>query len=117
MKIKEKQPPRTFNCGINNQIEIKDCAEIELKSDEQVTFMVGSSEYDVTRKSWGYYATPSLNSRLVSFGFRGCLVRNKNTSRRYIFLMQVGKEKEFQAYLDLENIEVVSWLDEEILGS
>lgn len=117
MKFKEKQPPRTYYCGINDQIEIKDCAEIQLNPEEQVTFIAGSSEYDVTRKSWGYYATPSLNSRLVSFGFRGCLASNRNTSRCYILLMEVGKEKEFQAYLDSENIEVVSWLDKGYLGS
>jgi len=31
--------------------------------------------------------------------------------------LEVGKEKEFQAYLELENIEVVSWLDKGHLSS
>ena len=54
-----------------------DCGRIALAPDEQVTFTTeAGGEYDVTRKSWGFYATPSINGRLKTFGLRAALVRN-----------------------------------------
>src|SRR5438105_15753607 len=70
-------PPRAFQVGRTEKIWIRDCAHISLEPDEQVTFLTGEgAEYDVARKDWGFYATPSLNSRLARFGLRGVLVRN-----------------------------------------
>ena len=67
---------------------------IQLEPDEQVTFVTDSgSEYDVARKSWGYYATPSLNSRLAGFGLRGVLVRGDD-GKAYLFLVEMGKASE-----------------------
>ena len=41
-----------------------------LRNNEQLTFRNGKSEYDVAKKNWGYYATPSINNRLKKFKFR-----------------------------------------------
>ena len=110
MKFEERKPLRTFEVGCNETI-LKDCVRIELASDEQVTFKtVSGTEYDVVRKSWGYYATPSLNGRLQGFGLRGVLVRNLN-AKFYLLLVEEGKEERFQHYLDIEQLTVVCWLD------
>ena len=77
MKITEQQPPRVFRTGRAQPIDLHDCARIQLDPDEQVTFITESgAEYDVARKAWGFYATPSLNGRLRQFGLRAALVKN-----------------------------------------
>lgn len=111
MKFKEIIPHRVFETGGGEPIEIADCAHIELAPDEQVTFKtLSGAEYDVTRKSWGYYATPSLNGRLQGFGLRGVLVKNFD-AKYYILLVERGKEDCFQYYCDIQELTVVCWLD------
>ncbi len=96
--------------GLQGNIEIRHCANIELEADEQVTFFTPSgAEYDVVRKSWGYYATPSLNRRLLSFGLDSALVRSSE-GQLYVLLVERGKGEEFEAYLKDEGMEVVLWL-------
>ena len=113
MKISKNIPPRTFKVGRRKTVELQDCAHIMLAPDEQVTFETGSgSEYDVTRKSWGYYATPSSNGRLKSFGLKTVLVKNSN-SKFYILLVETEKEAEFQKYLKNEGLSIICWLDDD----
>jgi SAM-dependent methyltransferase len=112
MKTTLLDPPRRYRCGRQGTVEIADCARLELAPGEQVTFLTGrGAEYDVTRKSWGFYATPSMNARLASFGWRSALVRNAE-GHRYLFLVERGGEDEFQRYLAEEAIEVAAWLDD-----
>lgn len=113
MRVNEQNPPRQFKVGINNQITIRDSGTIELDADEQVTFITPSgAEYDVAAKSWGFYATPSFNGRLLSFGLRGVLVRN-SYDRFYVMLVEKGKEDLFIRYLTEEEQEIVCWLDDD----
>ena len=82
MKFVEKSPPRRFTVGSAVKFEMRDCGTLALAPDEQVTLLTESgAEYDVARKDWGFYATPSLNGRLESFGLRGVLIRNTPTGR------------------------------------
>ena len=111
MKFGIIDPPRTFTVGKESSVHIKHCANIELEPDEQVTFVTPSgAEYDVVRKSWGYYATPSLNGRLRNFGSRAVLVRNTG-GKVYLLLVEESSEAEFQAYLANEQQVIVCWLD------
>ena len=49
------------------------------------------------RKSWGYYATPSLNRRLPS---TACARRCANADGRLcVLLVEAGHEADFDAYL------------------
>lgn len=113
MKFTPKDPPRRYQVGADKQIEISDCGRIALDSDEQVTFVTETgAEYDVTRKDWGYYATPSLNGRLEGFGLRGVLIRNMNTGRYFVLLVERGKEPQFDDYMKVEALQVIAWLDE-----
>ena len=90
---------------------MKDSGVITLEPNEQVTFKTESGEYDLARKDWGFYATPSLNGRLSSFGLRGVLVKNRETGRFFVLLVEKGKESLFDEYCNLENLAVVTWLD------
>jgi hypothetical protein len=103
-------PPREFRAG---SLKLHDCARIELQPHEQVTFVTaGGSEYDVARTPWGFYATPSLNGRLPSFGLRATLVRNA-VGKYFVLLVESGLEESFRDYCETETIEVVAWLDED----
>lgn len=112
MKFEKLSPPRVFMVGNNVKFNLHDCGRVALKPDEQVTFTTeGGGELDVARKDWGFYATPSLNGRLNEFGLRTALVRNFETEKYFILLVERGKERAFDGYLDQESCEVVHWLD------
>jgi len=112
MKFDAKIPPRSFIVGNDVRFEMKDCGSLALEPEEQVTFTTGSgAEYDVARKHWGFYATPSLNGRLTSFGLRGVLIHNTVTGRYFVLLVEKGLESDFEAYLQQERCEVITWLD------
>lgn len=111
MNLKRNEPPREFRVGSGAGITIRHCADVELEPDEQVTFVTaGGTEYDVVRKVWGYYATPSLNGRLAAKGLRAVLVRNE-AGRLYLLLVERGCEPQFEAYAATERQGIVCWLD------
>ena len=111
MRFTPTVPPREFEVGRNTPIILKDCARIELEPNEQVTMVTESgAEYDVARKSWGFYAAPSLNGRLQEFGLRAVLVKSPSP-KYYVFLVENGKEDDLQSYLDIEGHTIVCWLD------
>lgn len=110
MKITSIDPPREFCVG--NGIVVKNCARIGLQPDEQVTFVTESgAEYDVMRKAWGYYATPSLNGRLRSNGYKTALVRSAS-GKYFVMLVEIERVSEFVSYLQAENETFMEWLDE-----
>jgi hypothetical protein len=111
MRITSPETPRVFDASPDGSVRVADCTHIALEADEQVTFTTASGgEYDVTRKSWGFYATPSLNERLVRFGLRGVLVKNP-AGRHYVNLVERGHEDDFQKYIDFHHVTIVAWLD------
>lgn len=114
MKFLPINPPRQFDSDGSGRFMISGCAQIELQAEEQITFVAPSgSEFDVARKSWGYYATPSLNGRLPSKGLRTILESNSH-KRHYIHLFENGQE-EFEEYLALDEMHIVLWLNERTL--
>ena len=113
MRFRPIDPPRTFTVGLGRRIEMKDCGRLELAPDEQVTLLTeGGAEYDVARKDWGFYATPSLNSRLKRFGLRGVLVRNR-LGHYFLLLVERGREDSFHRYLAEEGLRLVTWMDDD----
>lgn len=111
MKVLPKSPPRKFRVGRDGAVEIFDCGSICLEPDQQVTFTTpDGGAYDVARKDWGFYATPSLEGRLPDHGLRPVLARNA-AGRSYVLLVEHGHETAFQAYLEQEGMTVVRWLD------
>lgn len=111
MKISLKDPPRVFEVGFGKRILMQDCGRVALEPDEQVTLVTAAgAEYDVARKSWGFYATPSLNGRLAQFGLRAVLIKNR-LQRYFVVLVEQGREPQFAEYLAEEGLSVVEWLD------
>lgn len=111
MEFIPKDPPRVFEVGYDVKGYISDCGTMALEPDEQITLVTPEGgEYDVTRKSWGFYATPSLNHRLSGFGLRGVLVKNRH-NRFFVMLVEAGKEELFYAYVHQEPLTIISWLD------
>ena len=109
MKFVPVDPPRAFTVG--GGIRLSDCGRIRLEADEQVTFTTDAGgEYDVVRKSWGFYATPSLNGRLADFGLRAALIKSAN-ARFHVLLVERGREPEFHEYLKKQGLTIVTWLD------
>lgn len=112
MRIEVTEPPRKFRVGAQGQIEISDCSRIFLEPDEQVTFVTHAGrEHDFTAKSWGFYATPSVNGRLATQGFKTALVRN-DAGRWYIMVVDRDRVAEFEEYLRREANVLEEWLDE-----
>tara|TARA_B110000503_G_C6878160_1_gene301538 strand:- start:10 stop:336 length:327 start_codon:yes stop_codon:yes gene_type:complete len=107
MEINKKN--RKFKVGINN-ITLNEVAKISLKSNEMITFVNGKIEYDIVKKNWGYYATPSINSRLLNFSLKTCIIKSKVTNNSFIILVQKNKKKEFNKYLKDEKCIVIKWL-------
>jgi hypothetical protein len=113
MKVETIHPPRVFETGLDERIRMRDCARIALEADEQVTFVTPSgAEYDVARKSWGFYATPSLDARLARFNLRAALVKN-SAGRHFIFLIERGAEPDCERYMESERMRMMAWLDSE----
>jgi len=111
MKFEPKIPPREFEVGYDVKGVIRDCGAMRLEADEQITFLTeDGGEYDLTRKEWGFYATPSLNGRLAGFNLRAVLVKNR-LDRFFVLLVQRGKEEAFDCYVRREPLKIVVWLD------
>ena len=110
MRFSPVDPPRRFRAGRRAEVEMSDTGRLALEADEQVTLTTPSGgEYDVVRKSWGFYATPSVNRRLPSFGLRACLATNPD-GHRFVLLVERGCEEDFAAYRAEQGLSV-EWLD------
>ena len=108
MRIERIDPPREFSAG---GVTLNHSANVELSADEQITLVSSSgSEYDIVRKSWGYYATPSMNRRLTSHGLRAALTAGAD-GKAALLLVERGHEREFEEYLAEQQMRVLTWLD------
>jgi len=110
MKLELKEQARIFSIKGH---EINDFGKILLNSNDMVSFKTKSKkEYDLVAKEWGFYATPSINSRLTNEGFKTALVSNEN-NQVYVMVVEEDKIKEFKIYLkDNQNNRLICWLDE-----
>lgn len=116
MRIERIEPPREFGVGRRGG-RLRHVGDTWLGDDEVLTLRTESgTELDVTRKSWGYYGTPSLNERLRDHGLRAALCMGvprdgEAAPRMYLMMVEAGHEDDFQAYLAAEEMRVVTWLD------
>lgn len=102
---------REFSVGCKKDIVIKDQGKIYLSDNEQITLMTSkNNEFDIVKKDWGYYATPSLNGRLKKFNLRSVLVRNES-DQYYILMVERGLEDSFKQYIHEEKQKIICWLD------
>ena len=114
MKFTPIDPPRQFQVsGRGVSLTLSDCGRVALEPDEQVTFTTSSgAEYDVARKDWGFYATPSTNGRLQSFGLRAALVLS-GYQKLFVVLVEAGKEDAFLEYVAADKQRLLCWLDDD----
>lgn len=111
MKFHPASPPRIYEVGRSVIVHMQDCGRVHLEPDEQLTFQTESgAEYDLARKDWGFYATPSLNGRLQDFGLRAVMVKNL-LGRYFVLLVERGKEPLFDQYVAVEELQIVTWMD------
>jgi len=116
VRFEPVEPPRSFGVGHRGQ-SLQHVADAWLRDDEVLTLRTDSgTELDLTRKAWGYYVTPSLNRRLAEYGLRAALCvgvprTEGDAERMYLMLVEAGREPDFEAYLDAEEMRVVAWLD------
>lgn len=113
MKITKSQ--RKFKVGKSQSISLVHVATVSLKKDEVVTFKNGKKEYDLAKKIWGFYGTPSLNKRLNRFGYKAALVINNFFDAYFVMIVDPKKRKTFLNYLKSENMRVVCWLNKKNL--
>ena len=106
MKIKRFN--RSFE--VNKKIILKHTANIKLNSNEMITLKNNKMEFDITKKKWGFYATPSINKRLKSFGFLSAIIQNNNTKNIFVVLIDKKKKKLFTKYIKTQDIRVLKWL-------
>ena len=110
MLIKKKL--RKFKPSKYSDIVLKDCGKIILNDNEQLTFSDKynkKNDYDVTKKNWGYYATPSINGSLKKNNFISYIVLNKSTNLFFIMIVHKNKKNLFLKYLKKENLKIVTW--------
>jgi len=111
-KIKLLKKPRILKVGENKKIKIKEVGYVYLKNNEQITLInENKKNYDIVKKSWGYYATSSVNDRLKKEGFKTAIVKNKS-NKYYIMIVDIKKIKNFNNYCKKENQKVIEWIDE-----
>ena len=101
---------RKFSVGFNRKIKITDKARIFLKDNEQVSFTGKKGLYDFCKKNWGFYCTPSINSRLKNNNFEVYLASNL-LNRFFIFAVEKNKKKEFFNYIKSEDNQIILRLD------
>lgn len=116
MKFEPVEPPREFEVGRRGG-RLRHVGDAWLGADEVLTLRSETgTEVDLTRKSWGYYGSPSLNGRLREHGLRAALAvgvprDGEQAGRMYLLYVEDGREADFDAYLSAEEMEVVAWLD------
>jgi hypothetical protein len=122
MRLEPVEPPREFGVGRRGG-RLRHVADAWLEPDEVLTLRTDSgTELDVTRKSWGYYGSPSFNGRVREYGLRAALAigvprDGEQADRMYLLLVEEGYEADFSAYLEAEEMRVVAWLDsDEAIG-
>ena len=78
MRFLKKKKPRIFLVSKKNKIFLKDVGKIFLNDNEHLTFVTKNKKnYDICKKNWGFYATPSVNYRLKKEGFNTALTMQK----------------------------------------
>lgn len=113
MRSRLKGEPRKFKPL--EGLEISDCGEVELGTDEQITVATEAGiGNDIIRKEWGFYLSNSLNANLAAKGFKTALVVSyaSDPPRTYLNLVEREKMAAFEAYLRAFDARVVCWLDE-----
>ena len=100
-----KKINRSWTVGSDRDIIITEKLKIQLNDDEQVSFIgnKNNTNYEICKKNWGYYISPSLNKRLKNYGFRVYITKNKK-GQNYLMAVKFKMVKEFKLYCKKEKL-------------
>tara|TARA_B100000963_G_C22466760_1_gene598235 strand:- start:537 stop:887 length:351 start_codon:yes stop_codon:yes gene_type:complete len=93
-------------------VNLSHVANVKLKNNNFVTFLDGKKQIDFTKKNWGYYPFPSINSRLKKNFYKAVLVMNRDDKKFFILLVNKNKILSFKKYLKINKSKIVMWFDE-----
>tara|TARA_A100001011_G_C14256113_1_gene820170 strand:- start:334 stop:675 length:342 start_codon:yes stop_codon:yes gene_type:complete len=111
MRVLKKKKPRSFLVSQKNNINLKDVGTVYLNDDEHLTITGNNKKiYEICKKSWGYYATSSINFRQKKNGFKTALV--KQDRKFFVLIVDKDKRSNFKSYIKKENYKIIKWLDE-----
>ena len=88
---------------------------MKLKNNNFITFLDGKKQIDFTKKDWGYYPFPSINSRLKKNFYKAVLVMNRDDKKFFILLVNRKKILSFKKYLKINKSKIVMWFDKKSL--
>ena len=109
MKIYKKKILKIFWFKVFKN-KIKDCGNIFLKTNEQISFSTRDKmKYDFTKTEWGFYATPSINKRLKDNKLTAYIVKNTYNFKIFVLVVENKKKKLFKNYLKREKLKVIPW--------
>ncbi len=100
-----KKIKRSWIVGTNKDIVITEKLKIKLNDNEQVSF-VGTKKkinYEICKKNWGYYISPSIDKRLKDYGHTVYITKNKN-GQVYLMAVDFKKIKRFILYCKKEKL-------------
>lgn len=110
MKIYKKKNTKKFFGSKFSKNKIKDCGNIFLKTNEQISFITRDKmKYDFTKTEWGFYATPSINKRLKDNKLTAYIVKNTYNLKIFVLVVENKKKKLFKNYLKREKLKVIPW--------
>ena len=83
---------------------------MKIKKNKKIRkFSIKKQEYDLCKKEWGFYATPSINSRLKNNNFTTLIVQGKKFGKFYIHIVDKKKINVHKKYLKSEKLKIIKW--------
>jgi hypothetical protein len=83
--------------------------KINLLSDEQMTLSYLYSNYDIAKKDWGFYVTPSFQDRCKKNNLLPALIRKDK--KFYFVLVNKKKINYFMIFLKIKKFKLSKWLN------
>lgn len=106
--MKVKKLNRKFKPSKEFDIVINEKAKIYLQDNEQITLIDKfNNEYDIVKKPWGYYSTPSINKRLLKNNYHAYLVQNINNKTIFLFTVLKNKKEMMRKYIKKVGIKIL----------
>ena len=113
MRVNLLESPSTFVFDVyGRHVEQKDYGTIYLEPYELVSFITKSGKHhDVVGEEWGFWATQSVNRRMVDNGFKVALTKNSQ-GKYFVAVVDTDKEEEFNKYLEYYGCCICFWISD-----
>ena len=100
-----KKIKSSWTVGNKKNIVITEKLKIKLNDNEQVSFVGKKNKlnYEICKKNWGYYISPSINKRLKDYGYTVYIAKNKD-GNIYLLAVDLKKINKFIVYCKKEKL-------------